>query len=370
MPLITLEEKKGTYIESFDGIRGIGVICVLAAHCFPFINIFQIGWVAMDYFFVLSGFLITGILVDSVEKKNYLKNYLGRRVLRVFPVYYLFLILMFLIIPNIFPALFDQYGYLQSKQIWFWLYAQNWLFSFEGFPNKLYLSHLWSMAVEEQFYLFWPFIIWFLRGKKLIYFCVLAIPFAFFFRLYGGNWGLVFPFQYVNTLSRMDSLLIGALIFLLLRYHKNLLEVLALPVFIITVLGLMACIYILKATYFAKLVPAYSLVDFMAGASLVFCISRTSNWIKRFFSIPFFVFVGKYSYGTYMVHYPLYLVLYERYGVHASTPIKIIIGIFSILLSFGLAVLSFHFFETPFLKLKKYFVNSSSPSLKTEITNG
>jgi len=358
MAFIQLEEKKGGYIPSFDGIRGIGVICVLAAHCFPFINIFQIGWVAMDFFFVLSGFLITGILVDSLEKRNYLKNYLGRRVLRVFPLYYLFLVLMFLVIPNIFPGILDQYAYLESKQIWFWLYAQNWLFSFEGFPHKLYMTHLWSMAVEEQFYLFWPILVWLLRGKKLLFFCLLAIPFSIFFRIYGYHWGMVFPFPYVNTLSRMDSLLIGALVFLMLRHYKSLLEYLALPVFIYTFLGLGLCIFVLKATYFEKLVPAYTIVDLLAGSCLVFCLSTGPNWIQQFFSIKAFTYIGRYSYGTYIFHYPIYLVLFEKFGLQASFPIKVLIGLISIFISFGLALLSFRYFETPFLKLKKYFVNA------------
>jgi peptidoglycan/LPS O-acetylase OafA/YrhL len=357
MESVVLEEKKGVFIPSFDGIRGFGVICVLTAHCFPFINPFQIGWIAMDFFFVLSGFLITGILVDTVEKKNYLKNYLGRRILRVFPLYYLFLIIMFIIVPFGFPKLLDQYGYLESHQIWFWFYSQNWLFSIEGFPHKLYMSHLWSMAVEEQFYIFWPFLVWLLRGKKLIYFCLAAIPFAILFRTFGGRLGYVFPFQYVNTLARMDSLLIGALVFLILRHYKSLLVKIALPLFILSLVTFLTIVAILKATYFAKLVPAYTIVDLLGASCIIFCLSNTNNWIKSFFSLPPFTYLGKFSYGTYIFHYPLYLVLYEHYALTASFGIKVLVGIIAIVISFLLAWLSFYYFETPFLKLKKYFVN-------------
>lgn len=110
---IKIDFVPGTYVKEFDGWRGVGIIFVVAAHYVP--NLFMGSWIFMEMFFVMSGFLITGILMDSKNKKGYYKRFMYRRVLRVFPLYYLSLILLFFIIPNSWIDL----SYYRQNQAWF-----------------------------------------------------------------------------------------------------------------------------------------------------------------------------------------------------------------------------------------------------------
>src|SRR5690348_15214555 len=110
------------HIPALDGLRGIAVLSVMLYHCFPFL-ITKLGWAGVDLFFVLSGFLITGILLDSKAKPNYYKNFIVRRVLRIFPLYYFVLALMLLLIPFFFPDFLGaHFTYYTKHQQWFWLY--------------------------------------------------------------------------------------------------------------------------------------------------------------------------------------------------------------------------------------------------------
>ncbi len=154
--MLNIEYKKG-HVNALDGLRGIAIILVLFFHCsrFEFLPVRAIsafGWTGVDLFFVLSGFLITGILIDTKGKEGFYKNFFMKRVLRIFPLYYLTLCIFF--IPSFFFH-FELTEYYITHQIYFWTYTQNLLFAFDGWPeNARFLNHFWSLAIEEQFYIF------------------------------------------------------------------------------------------------------------------------------------------------------------------------------------------------------------------------
>ncbi len=169
---LTINYQPGTYVKEFDGWRGVGICFVVLAHYFP--GYFIGSWVFMEMFFVMSGFLITGILMDTKLKPRYFRNFFARRVVRVFPLYYMSLVILFFLIPNSWIDL----SYYRQHQVWFWLYAENWLFSLQGWPTVKALHHYWSLAIEEQIDIVWPFIVMGFSTRNLLKFCI----FIFFFQ--------------------------------------------------------------------------------------------------------------------------------------------------------------------------------------------
>ena len=373
---VQLDYKAKQYIPAFDGWRGVGIIMVLIAHCFPS-SITRSFWVAMDLFFVMSGFLITGILLDSRSNKNYYVNYITRRVLRVFPVYYFVLAISFLVIPALFPYIMGRdYDYYMKHQAWFWLYGQNWLLSFTGFPKNHTMIHFWSLAVEEQFYIFWPFLIKFFNSRKLLKICIGLILFSFYFRIdLGSRLGLVQPYPYVATLSRMDAISIGAIVAILIRERKEWLEKYVNYFACVSAIFVVVGFLYYRSTNFMEVSPLYTFVDVFAGCILLYSMSQRKPWIIRLGDHPIFRFFGKYSYGIYIYHYIIFnLLMYNlapNLGIRHRFISEFVIAALTIGLSVAVSLISYRYIEKPFLKLKKYFSydksKASSPRQAPEV---
>lgn len=161
------------HIPALDGIRGIAVVLVLLFHLH--IPGLSLGWAGVPLFFVLSGFLITGILIDAKTENfsDYIKSFYIKRTLRIFPLFYLYLLLnLVVLLATNRPT--DGYA-------WYFTYLQNYhlgaaIYSQGNIPGIV--GHTWSLAVEEQFYLIWPFVVYFLNRKQLAYLCVVLIAAA------------------------------------------------------------------------------------------------------------------------------------------------------------------------------------------------
>src|SRR5919112_3639916 len=154
--------KPGTHVPVLDGVRGLAILLVLFRHTSRWMHaepgagsavyaMLSSGWVGVDLFFVLSGFLITGILVDSRGGEHYFRNFYVRRALRIFPLYYGFLAVVFLVLPQFYGYEGGKFGTLQDNQPWYWGYLVNVLVAARGTDQTpLNTTHLWSLAVEEQ----------------------------------------------------------------------------------------------------------------------------------------------------------------------------------------------------------------------------
>jgi peptidoglycan/LPS O-acetylase OafA/YrhL len=226
--------KFGSYIPALDGIRGIAIMLVMIYHSLLFTGISTADvsdkiyykivnsyWLGVDIFFVLSGFLITGLLYDTRENRRFFSTFYARRSLRIFPVYYAVLFVLFWIRP--FFAASPQLARISTlHQLWYWGYAANLLIAMKGWsPFSLgLLDHLWTLAVEEQFYLFWPLIVFFFRQRTLIIISAVGIIASLGLRIALVCTGNIVP-AYVLTFSRMDTLAVGALVALVARYPNG-----------------------------------------------------------------------------------------------------------------------------------------------------
>lgn len=364
-----------------DGLRGIAIILVMLHHFSLYgwesnpatkldLIIKQValgGWVGVDLFFVLSGFLITGILVSTKEDPRYFKNFYMRRFLRIFPLYFGFLLAFTFFLPIIDPAgaqIQNQF----REQAWYWTYLINWRIGFQGWPQYSGIAHFWSLAVEEQFYLIWPAIVYLFSRKSMMLICIIIILVSPVIRVFMIIIGYDLA-AYTATVSRMDALALGGLIALLTREgsHSKLVHLCKWPVVILT--GLIVLAYTLwrgslQADDYFVLAAGLSMIALFFGGLLIFAlfIPADKGAGKMFSSKPL-RFFGKYSYALYVFHHLVSIYL-PKYGFSVESipaikgsqlPGYIGFCLVATMLSIGLAVASWHLWELRFLKLKRHF---------------
>jgi peptidoglycan/LPS O-acetylase OafA/YrhL len=351
------------YFSALDGFRGLAAIFVITFHNFGFlIKYYSFGWIGLDMFFVLSGFLITDILLKTLEGKNYLRNFYVRRVLRIFPLYYLSLIIFLLVLP----ALHIELGlkYYTDNQAWLWGYMQNWLFIFKN-PESNTLNHLWSLAVEEHFYLLWPLIILIIRKPRhLLVFIVLLLALVVSARIW--IWYKHIPgFAYYNlyAFTRIDGICMGCMVAILLRVNKFFIKkyLYAIVLFLAAINLLFFLInrqnqFSLPYLGFA----GYTTVAALFGLLVNQIISNETIVINNFFNISLLRFIGKISYSFYIFHWPVYLLitpyLSSWFGSFTSgRTTQFIVSTLATLVALAVGWLSFNYFEKYFLKLKAKF---------------
>jgi peptidoglycan/LPS O-acetylase OafA/YrhL len=179
--------QSGQRIPALDGIRGLAIALVMFHHFtlyggmrpdFVLDKVYRhvalVGWVGVDLFFVLSGFLITGILHDSRSDRHYFRNFYMRRTLRIFPLYYGVLAATFLVLPLVLDVS-GSCRELLRDQAWYWTYLINVQIGLDYWPSCFVLGHFWSLAVEEQFYLVWPLLLYLLGRRGMLALCVTCI---------------------------------------------------------------------------------------------------------------------------------------------------------------------------------------------------
>ncbi len=322
----------------------------------------------VDLFFVLSGFLITGILYDSLPDPAFFRKFYARRILRIFPLYYgvlaSFAIAAVILGLNFHRQLLSLAFYLQNT----YLIALP-IRDYTG-PTALPLPHFWTLAIEEQFYLAWPITVFLLRQRRrLLFFCAAAILLCPLLRLalliHGTNFFLVES----NTICRADSLLAGGALALLLRsrFHDAALRAGGW----LLVLGLL-CFQLLSHLISSGVTPLPSPGSFFvlsllassitAASTGLIALSLQARSVKSLFSIKSLRWIGKYSYGIYVLHLILFSYLEEPLRNlirNHLTPNKGAIVVLAGLLIFALSVLaaclSYNLYEKHFLRLKRFF---------------
>lgn len=358
--ILDIKYQRG-HIPALDGLRGIAALIVMLFHIFP--NHFKFGWMGVDLFFVLSGFLITGILLESKGSPYYYRNYLAKRSLRIFPLYYFFLIVFFIVFPLVgYSDSIYNYDYLSSSQSWYWLYIQNWRIFFDAhYPGEDIISHFWSLAIEEQFYIFWPFVIYFLPKDKVMQTCLFLIMVSIVTRLYLFL-GVEMDFIkiYVFTFSRLDALAVGGLLAGMVRNEKWLawLKQYSLWILIISggiVLATMGLNRSFDFYYFTTY--GFTVLAVFFGSSLLLVLSTNRfNIAKTIAESKPLTFFGKYSYGLYVYHVPvLRICMHELKDVVGRSVMLVIAFILSIVVAY----ISYHLIEKHFLKLKSRFGSHS-----------
>ena len=364
---------------ALDGVRGIAILTVFLYDCLKVpsggvVNTLlrkasHSGWIGVDLFFVLSGFLITGILIDSRGKSGYLRSFFARLSLRIFPLYFLALWITFILVPQIAefwtPAqsVSRRIGELSQDQLWFWTYLQNWRFAFQGhWPNVNYLNHFWSLAVEEQFSLVWPFVVGWCSPPALKRVCWACVGIALALRV--GLWlnGAPSVALYVPTLTRMDSLCIGGLFAMGLRspvWYPRLTRW-AWPVMAtlgIAIVGIDVVWPLLETERFGTQTIGHTLLGFMFGCFILSAAAACPPTLfAKGLSLRCLTLPGQFSYAMYVMHRPIYkLLLKLNWSVlpEAIQPIAIFAA--TLLATMGVAALSWRFFEKPFLMLKDWF---------------
>lgn len=379
-------------IPALDGIRGLAIVLVMLHHFEPLIPAsnsaiaavkaaFSFGWMGVDLFFALSGFLITGILLDTRESNNYFQSFYARRALRIFPLYYSVLTFVLLVVslihprPNSVPVVADEKLY--------YFYLVNWLALWKGPWRANFLAHFWSLAVEEQFYLLWPLCVWLFVRRNLTKVAVIGSIIALVIRI--GWLAHAGPGQAIvmATVTRMDSLLCGAVSAIMFRNVKLLAS---LRTYLPWVAG-SALLCFATAGGWLRLVYGpggeqsfvqtigYSLLAF-GFSGLVLHIGLTDDratFTQKVFRNKTLTNFGKYSYGIYVYHVPLLgLVgmILAKARIEAFKE-QLWFGLCCVILlfvcSFLIAMLSYELLERPFLNLKRYFEARKSAEPKAAV---
>jgi len=379
---------KSAYYVALDGLRAVAVIMVFFQHygagkAF----LFGWGWTGVDIFFVLSGFLITGILYDSQHKPHRYRDFYIRRTLRIFPLYYAVWAAILILAPvaqwqwswrwALWPP------YLGNYARFFFLHVPGDPYRFDrltfgplvsgwfGWPMHLYIGHFWSLCVEEQFYLIWPFVIYRIRRREtLIKICIAVIVLMPLLRwLLSATLSpslLHMEFFYRSLPTRLDALLIGGLIALWLRGPEQaLVRKLRRPLLTISA-SLSVLLYFLSIKLLRLPLEGsasnwigilgFTLIDLFAGALILECI-HPGSVLSRILSFRPLRALGIISYGFYVYHdllHDFYAWFAIRYFVQHAYPATLLIAFFSTLL---IATLSYHLLEKPLLQLKARFTS-------------
>lgn len=375
-------------IPGLDGLRAVAFILVFLLHT----NFIMIGWTGVLLFFVLSGFLITGILIEMKENlptKTYFIKFYGRRFLRIFPLYYFYLFLMFCLAfglysigyrPNRMLEYFQQVPYALAY-IYDFFWASKW------YKDSIFINHFWSLSVEEQFYIFWPLLIWLTPKtayKRLFIATILAGP---IFRM-----GLSYIYNhqtfsflgpspgsgiYALPFSHIDAFGFGAFISQY-RLPKARLQFWVLLISL-PLIGF-STQYLATGSFGAlselgfplplangfKQVWGYSLLNYFFAVT-IYAVAR-EGLFNRFLELSWMKYLGKISYGLYVYHF---IWIYFANRIQDYIPLTYeLTQLLSTAPAFAatvlMAALSYKYIEKPILDLKDKYFSTSSRRLDSE----
>jgi len=362
----------GRHIPGLDGLRALAILLVIPHNLdllrppvplalYPMVTLMHAGWIGVQLFFVLSGFLITGNLLDTRGSENYFRAFFGRRALRILPLYYAVLLIAFIIVPA-FVAVPAETNATRLNQLWLATFLINWVQPFGAGVHGF--THFWSLAVEEQFYLLWPFLVILCRPMALAWACGAVAIVALGVRI--ALEALHFPSDalYMFTICRMDALALGAAAASLMRIPRArewlarfkgrvaLAAVLTLAATTVVTRGL-----VLDAA--STQTWGYTLLS-LGFAMVVLLTALPQSGLPGRILSPLawrpLRLIGRYSYGMYIFHLPLSVFvafpLLQRMFPHITTTVGLTYAVIMTVVTFCLAAVSYELFESPFLRLK------------------
>lgn len=362
------QTSKSFRFQNLDSIRTIAFLSTFFAHAFyaetsevlnsaaykgavAFREIFSFG---VPIFFVLSGFLITYLMLreQSIVGKFSVKDFYVRRVLRIWPVYYLVIVIGFVVFPYVRSAFLGESGIETAN----WEYYVAFLSNFDqinvgALPVGIGLGPTWSVSVEEQYYLFWPLLFIVFQGKRFIYAIAIVILSALVFT----DW---FDLSHKHTIFCFIYLGSGALFAYIAFYHQKFIERITKVhggIFLLTVASLIFLIYVSTVRDFG--IALIFLIALNIGYIIVYqCYAERMQLQK----IPLLERMGKYTYGLYLYHVICNFIVYTllRKILHFEESVAIVIFVaplLSLIISVIFSYLSYKYFERFFLNLKKRF---------------
>jgi len=386
-----------THLPALDGLRGVAVLLVVichiseqfyppnvAARCLQAVAF--VGWTGVDLFFVLSGFLITGILFDAKGGSGYFRNFYARRTVRIFPLYYVTLAILYLLLPALLSGrangdrLFQALMQSQPHWAWYGAYLVDVLIAWKGF---LFAGHFWSLAVEEHFYLVWPFLVYSFSRRRLVSLSLGLFVAPLILRAVMVLCHAAPTAIYVLTPCRMDGLALGAVLALTLRSPQGLQTMLRFARFALPAAGAMwFTLFVLQGGW-GQYGPiqqtlGYLVTEVFYGAVLVMTLASTG--LAAVMSVGPLRLLGKISYAVYVFHGFLVALCARYFALGAVSRHSIVFslidrlagapvvpGSFLLLLdaiaylalalglSVGMALLSWYALELPCLRLKRFF---------------
>jgi peptidoglycan/LPS O-acetylase OafA/YrhL len=351
-------------------MRGLAILMVLAVHSYVYTGpslpgraadtIARAGWMGVTLFFVLSGFLISGILLDTQGRPHYFRDFYARRALRIFPLYFAFLALYLFVVPSI-PYASDRLP-RPVTSFYYWTYLANMQEWLSGVPAvQSPLGPLWSLAVEEQIYLVWPFLILLCGRRVPALWLTLAVG-SLAFRAWTRFTAQTIEASYAWSPANIEAFAAGALAAWLLRNDRARLATWARPLAVVSAIGV-AMMWIGLGHFNFWSSPVQILTVGTTAAVVLFAstigvavTSPESSAFNRVLASSGLRMFGKYSYAIYLFHSPIMELLRPVQTAGA--------GLFAIVVtvcSFAAAFVSWHVWEAPFLSLKRYIPVSARP---------
>jgi len=330
------------------------------------------GWVGVDLFFVLSGFLITGILLDAMGQPHYFRNFYARRVLRIFPLYYAVVFFSLVVLPHIHHPKAEHFGRVRGDEVWYWTYLSNFIIAKRDAWRHAILDVSWSLAIEEQFYLFWPAIVLLCSRRVLMAVCGLLIGAALVFRVGMACAGAGTIPIFVLTPSYVDALAVGAFLAAAARGTGGLATMIR-PAAVVTLATAATLAALLVAQNETAASRWMQTIGFSALAVLfggVLVLASSSAAPAAFFAHPALRAFGKYSYALYLFNLPLRALVRDAgftperapAVLGSRLPAQVLFYVIATSLSFVAALLSWHLYEKHFLRLKRFFPEPRRPA--------
>jgi peptidoglycan/LPS O-acetylase OafA/YrhL len=361
-----------------DGVRGLAILLVLAVHFVG--NASAESWgerlaaklgaygvLGVDLFFVLSGFLITGLLLDAKGAPGYFRNFYARRTLRIFPLYYAVLALLFIALPRL-TVLPEPLEEARRHQAWLWTYTTNFFIAARASWALSYVSHFWSLAIEEHFYLLWPLVVFSFRRQTLERICIGVIGAALALRIGLSLGGVSELSVSVLTPCRIDTLCVGALLAAVARreggaallVQRSGRAAIVIGGISLVLAGWCAGTHLglpvlrpLRTTLYAMFFGALTLMSVGDPATGLVARLFNGSWLRM---------LGTYSYGLYVYHG---IVAQHMHQLRGQDRLATLLGghtrgmvaqaVVGVGVSLLISAVSYELFEKRFLALKRFF---------------